>query len=221
LIDRIGPLAAPSANISGRPSPTRAEHALGDLAGRVPLIIDGGALEHGVESTVLDVRGELPVLLRPGALPLELLEAACGRSIDAATAHGPVRSPGMKYRHYSPRAELWLYPVNEAQPASSRIARDASRLRAAGRRVAVIARERLEAERFIERPQEPTELARHLFCWLYELDALGVDTILVEGVAAAGMGRAVMDRLTRAATRVCEASPVVMPEASQERNECP
>ena len=212
LIDRVGPLAAPSANVSGRPSPTQAGHVLADLAGRVPLIVDGGALEHGLESTVLDVRGESPVLLRPGALPLEAIEAACGRVIRTATAHGPVRSPGMKYRHYSPRAELWLYPAGEVSSPASRLAQDARRLQTAGRRVAAIARERVEAERFIEQPRDPKELARRLFGWLYELDALGVDTILVEGVAPVGVGRAVMDRLTRAASRVNGVSNAVATE---------
>jgi L-threonylcarbamoyladenylate synthase len=205
LIDRVGPLAAPSANVSGRPSPTRADHVLADLGGRVPLIVDGGALEHGLESTVLDVRGDSPVLLRPGALPLEAIEAACGRTIRTATASGPVRSPGMKYRHYSPRAELWLYPAGDPSSAA-RLAEDARRLRASGRRVAAIARDRVAAERFIEQPPDPKELARRLFDWLYELDALGVETILVEGVPPFGVGRAVMDRLTRAASRVCDAS---------------
>jgi L-threonylcarbamoyladenylate synthase len=223
LIDRVGPLAAPSANLSGRPSPTRAGHATRDLSGRVPLVVDGGDLEHGLESTVLDVRGERPVLLRPGALPLEMIESACERSILTATSHGSVRSPGMKYRHYSPRAELWLYPVavEEATgaPASSsaptfataqttaaaRLELDARRLTAAGRRVAAIARQPVDVERFIAQP-EPRELGRALFRWLLELDELGVDCILVEGVALAGVGRAVMDRLTRAAAHVRGAS---------------
>lgn len=212
LIDRVGPLAAPSANVSGRPSPTRAEHALADLDGRVPLIVDGGALEHGLESTVLDVRGESPTLLRPGALPLETIESACGRVVQVATAHGPVRSPGMKYRHYSPRAEVWLYPANDAGSQAMRLGRDASQLRAAGRRVAAIAREPVEAERFIEQPAAPEELAHQLFGWLYELDALGVDTILIEGIAPVGVGRAVMDRLTRAASVVHETQPLAATE---------
>jgi L-threonylcarbamoyladenylate synthase len=202
LIDRAGPLAAPSANRSGGPSPTCALHAARDLDARVPLVVDGGQLEHGLESTVLDVRGERPVLLRPGALPLERLEAACGRAIQSATPHGPVRAPGMKYRHYSPRAELWLYPVGGATPASLRLARDAQRLTREGRRVAVLARDRVVAERFIAMPADPIELARGLFRWLVELDELGVDTILVEGISGAGVGRAVMDRLSRAATRL-------------------
>ena len=200
LIDRAGPLAAPSANRSGRPSPTRGRHAALDLAGRVPLVIDGGALEHGLESTVLDVRGEEPVLLRPGALPLEAIEQVFGRSIATASAHGAVRSPGMKYRHYSPRAELWLYPAGDG--ARARLEQDAAALSARGRRLAVIAREPVPAERFIVLPRGASELARQMFAWLFELDELGVDDILVEGIASDGVGRAVMDRLGRAATYV-------------------
>lgn len=200
LIDRTGALAAPSANRSGRPSPTRGRHAARDLAGRVPLVVDGGALEHGLESTVLDVRGAQPLLLRPGALPLEALEQALGAPIASASAHGPVRSPGMKYRHYSPRAELWLYPPGPGMRA--RLEQDAVAQVAAGRRLAVIAREPVAAERFIALPEDGRELARQMFAWLFELDELGVDCILVEGVAAGGVGRAVMDRLGRAATRV-------------------
>jgi len=211
LIDRVGPLAAPSANLSGRPSPTRARHALADLSGRVPLIVDGGDLEHGLESTVLDVRGDVPVLLRPGALPAELLEQALGASVERASAHGEVRSPGMKYRHYSPRAELWLYPWDSGAPQRSGAAAllhgDARQLRASGRTVAAIAREPIEAERFIPQPGDARELARNLFGWLYEFDELGVDCILVEGVAPSGIGRAVMDRLERAATRVRTPEP--------------
>lgn len=221
LIDRVGPLAAPSANLSGRPSPTRAEHAARDLSGRVPLVIDGGDLEHGLESTVLDVRGDRPVLLRPGALPLETIESTCERSILTATSRDSVRSPGMKYRHYSPRAELWLYPVVADEPggapasdaarasAAARLASDARRLTAEGRRVAAIARQPVDVERFIAQPAEPRELGRALFRWLLELDELGVDCILVEGIAPAGVGRAVMDRLTRAAVRVRGASTEV------------
>jgi L-threonylcarbamoyladenylate synthase len=211
LIERVGPLAAPSANLSGRPSPTRARHALSDLSGRVPLIVDGGDLEHGLESTVLDVRGEVPVLLRPGALPAELLEQVLGTGVERASPHGEVRSPGMKYRHYSPRAELWLYPWDPGAPNTSAapalLHGDARQLRASGRRVAAIAREPIEAERFIPQPRDPRELARSLFGWLYELDEVGVDCILVEGVAPSGIGRAVMDRLERAATIVRTPEP--------------
>ena len=200
LIDRVGPLAAPSANRSGRPSPTRGAHAALDLAGRVALVVDGGELEHGLESTVLDVRGERPVLLRPGALPLEAIEDAIGAPIATASAHGPVRSPGMKYRHYSPRAELWLYPPGSG--ARARLEHDAATHAACGRRLGIIARKPAPAERFIALPDDTRALGRQMFAWLLELDEIGVDYILVEGVPAQGVGRAVMDRLGRAATRV-------------------
>jgi len=205
LIRRAGPLAAPSANLSGLPSPTRASHAVRDLVGRVPLVIDGGDLDHGVESTVIDARGEVPLLLRPGALSLEAIEACAGRAVGTPESGGHARSPGMKYRHYSPRAELWLYPLLEtpgAVPVHQQLSRDARELRAQGRRVAVIARQPLDADHFIRLPAEPADFARQLFGWLRELDDLEMDSVLVEGVRRVGVGRAIMDRLERAASKV-------------------
>jgi L-threonylcarbamoyladenylate synthase len=203
LIERVGPLAAPSANRSGLPSPTRASHALQDLSGRVPLIVDGGELEHGVESTVLDVRGPAPVLLRPGALSIEAIETSCGCAVRLPRAGGEVRSPGMKYRHYSPRAQLWLYPpLAGNERAARQLARDALELRAQGRRVAVIARAPVQQVEYVALPAEPRQVARRLFHWLRELDDQGIEHVLIEGVPALGMGRAIMDRLERAATRV-------------------
>jgi L-threonylcarbamoyladenylate synthase len=203
LIRRAGPLAAPSANLSGLPSPTRARHALEDLAGRVPLIVDGGDLDHGLESTVVDARGEHPVLLRPGALELEEIEACCGSPLSTPERGARVRSPGMKYRHYSPRAELWLYPPLSANLAAARqLQGDVRELRARGRRVAAILREPIDVDRFIPLPQHPQQIGRQLFGWLRELDEEHMDCILVEGIRPTGVGRAIMDRLERAATRV-------------------
>ncbi len=212
LISEVGPLAAPSANLSGRPSPTRACHAAQDLAGRLPLVVDGGDLEHGLESTVVDARGESPILLRPGAITAEELEACCGRAALVPAPNGPVRSPGMKYRHYSPRAELWLYLPPHAEgsaPSCQRLMDDARRLRASGSRVAVIAEQRVDADHFIVLPGGARELAHGLFGWLRELDERGMDYVLIQGIYPAGMGSAVMDRLTRAATRVLGADPGV------------
>lgn len=202
LLRRVGPLAAPSANLSGRPSPTRARDAISDLLGRVPLIVDGGDLEHGLESTVLDARGDVPILLRPGAVSLEALEAAGERGVRACSSHETARSPGMKYRHYSPQAELWLYPASSAPERPSPLADDARQLRSGGRRVAAIAAHALDVDHFISTPADARELGRRLFGWLRDLDQLGMEYILVEGVSPAGVGRAVMDRLERAATRI-------------------
>ncbi len=211
LIERVGPLAAPSANRSGLPSPTRASHVLQDLNGRVPLIVDGGELEHGLESTVLDVRGPAPVLLRPGAVSTEAIEASCRCAVRLPQAGGTVRSPGMKYRHYSPRAQLRLYPPLAGDARAARqLASDARELRAQGRRVAAIVREPVAGvERLILLPSEPRQVARQLFHWLRELDDQGMDCVLVEGVPAQGVGRAIMDRLQRAASHVQSAEAPV------------
>ena len=113
------PVAAPSANTSGRPSPTTADHVYGDMNGRIEMILDGGPVGIGMESTIVDVTGDVPVLLRPGAVTIEMLRDTLGQvEVDPAIA-GPVgddvkpRAPGMKYRHYAPKAELIL--VEEVQ----------------------------------------------------------------------------------------------------------
>ncbi len=113
LIERSGvPVAAPSANLSGRPSPTCAEHVAEDLSGRIAYIIDGGSCTVGVESTVLDITSEIPVILRPGGVTQEMLEKVVGKveADPVLEVKGDVkpRSPGMKYRHYSPMAEMIL-----------------------------------------------------------------------------------------------------------------
>jgi L-threonylcarbamoyladenylate synthase len=186
----------------------------------VPLIIDGGDLEHGVESTVLDVRGARAVLLRPGALSIESIEARLGARLELPGAGGRVRSPGMKYRHYSPRAELWLYPVASGEGAaasaavSARLAADARRLRGAGRRVAAIAQTPLDVDEFLPLPADPRGFARQLFSWLRELDERGIDCVLVEGVSPRGIGRAIMDRLRRAASQVREPEAATVEKAS-------
>lgn len=108
LIEAVGPLAAPSANLSGKPSPTTVQDVLEDLNGKIPLVIDGGECAIGIESTVLSLLGDKPVLLRPGMLKKEELEEALGRKIADAPKNSPVLSPGMKYRHYAPKAKVRL-----------------------------------------------------------------------------------------------------------------
>lgn len=108
LIHAVGPLAAPSANISGRPSPTKASDVLEDLEGRIPLIVDGGECTFGIESTVLSLLEKTPILLRPGSISKEELEEFLGQKITEATKETKIASPGMKYRHYAPRAKVRL-----------------------------------------------------------------------------------------------------------------
>jgi L-threonylcarbamoyladenylate synthase len=222
LIERTGPLAAPSANLSGRPSPTLAAHVLTDLIGLVPLIVDAGALEHGVESTVVDARDATLRLLRPGALGVEAIEARLGLRLLAVGPGDAARSPGMKYRHYSPRAELWVYPARgDGESSGSEPARlidaDARRLMASGRRVAVIATCSPDVTHAIHLPQAATAVAQSLFDWLRRCDELEMDVILIEGIVEHGIGRAVMDRLLRAASVIRRApDPVVDPRGASD-----
>jgi len=136
------PVAAPSANVSGRPSPTRAEDALADLEGKVDWVLDAGPCPVGVESTVLDLTGPVPVVLRPGGVTLEELASVVGE-VRLASAHdtsgGPARSPGLRYRHYAPRAKLVVVLPGSADPGAvaEAIARAAAQELRAGRRVGV------------------------------------------------------------------------------------
>jgi L-threonylcarbamoyladenylate synthase len=199
LIEAAGvPIAAPSANRSGRPSPTRAGHVRADLDGRIELILDGGPTPVGVESTVLDMTGESPLLLRPGGVPLEALREALGpvRLVAGVDHEAAGRSPGLRYRHYAPRAEVILVDPGAGEAAVQPWLE-------AGRPVALVS-QRLIA---LERPRltvrvMPVDLeayARDLFALLRELDTAGVELIVVEAVPERGLGRTIMDRLRRAA----------------------
>jgi L-threonylcarbamoyladenylate synthase len=109
IIELLGePLAAPSANLSGRPSPTSLKDALEDLDGKVAAAVDGGACSLGLESTVLSLYGDQPVLLRPGSITKEALEHVLGRPILLPSHDAKIHSPGMKYRHYAPKASIRL-----------------------------------------------------------------------------------------------------------------
>jgi len=192
------PLAAPSANRSGRPSPTRAPHVLEDLGGRIELILDGGSASVGLESTVLDMTTEPPTVLRPGGVTLEQLEAHLGR-VRLATGDDEAagRSPGLRFRHYAPRAKVVLIEAGAGEEAV------ASWLDG-GKSVALMAQRSVGLDRPGLRvrlmPVDLEAYARELFEALRDLDATGVDAIFVEGIAEVGLGRAIMDRLRRAAS---------------------
>ena len=202
LIKALGhPIAAPSANLSGRPSGTTARHVLQDFAGKIDMILDGGPVAVGVESTVLDLSRKPPAILRPGAITQEDLEPLVGRVVMGRGAEGKKRSPGTRYRHYSPRARVTLVEPGDEKA----IAELAKQYAAAGKRVAVVARHFTSSgrERPIVRimPQELEEYARQIFAVLRELDELAVDEIIVEKTEEKGIGVAIMDRLKRAAAR--------------------
>ncbi|HIS92469.1 MAG TPA: threonylcarbamoyl-AMP synthase [Candidatus Alectryocaccomicrobium excrementavium] len=191
------PIAAPSANRSGRPSPTTAAHVLEDMDGRIPLILDGGPCEVGLESTVVDVTGARPRILRPGGVTREMLEGVVGAvDVDEGVLHqlqagSQARSPGMKYKHYAPRGEMTIV-------TGPRAAQEIARLYdAAGGRAAILAFSQADygARRVYRLKNAPGEL----FAVLRQLDEDGVETIYAEDVPTNGVGLAVMNRLMRAA----------------------
>ena len=205
------PVAAPSANLFSRPSPTRAAHVLEDLDGRIDLLIDGGATTVGVESTVVDLTAPTPTILRPGAVTLEMIRTVLpGVTLLNASAletGRAMKSPGLLSRHYSPRAELILYE-GPTRPVLERIIADATAALARGQRAGVIAADEDELEavpaslRIVRLGPERDHhvLAANLYNTLRSLDAEGVDVILARTFGdESGLAVAILDRLRRAA----------------------
>jgi L-threonylcarbamoyladenylate synthase len=196
------PIAAPSANRFGRPSPTIAKHVWEDLHGRIDLILDGGPTPIGVESTVLDLTVDPPMVLRPGGVTLEELRAVLGdvQMLDAAHTEAAKRSPGTRSRHYAPRAQVLLVEQGAAEAALKELS---------GKRVGVLVYLTRSLSVYgegqgeviiIQMPRSLKAYARRLFAVLRELDEQGVDVIVVEKLQERGLGRAIMDRLRRASS---------------------
>ncbi len=213
------PIAAPSANRFGHTSPTTAQHVLDDLGDRIDLILDAGPTPVGVESTVLDLTGPVPTILRPGGLPREAIEAVVGPvAIRVIVPEGPMPSPGMLARHYAPRAEM-VFLQGPPEWARAVLRELALRHAAEGHRVgALIAEEDREAlaglavETVVLGPEDDLErIARRLYDGLRELDSRGLSLILARDFGEKGLGLAIRDRLTRAAGGrvVRPASPLI------------
>jgi len=200
LISASGvPIAAPSANISGRPSPTAAEHVMRDLNGKIDAVIDGGAANIGLESTVLDLTASVPTILRPGGVTFEELKGVLGKVEKQSILLGKPRSPGMKYRHYAPKAELIL--VGDAE----KIPEIVSKL--SGKKIGILAT-RENAQMYsgivevVGSRKNLREVARNLFNALRKLDEEGVDIIISENFEEKGIGLAIMNRLKKAASKI-------------------
>jgi L-threonylcarbamoyladenylate synthase len=206
------PIAAPSANLFSRPSPTCAAHVLEDLDGRIDMLLDGGPTFVGVESTVLDLTQDPPVVLRPGAVTLEALRAIVpdvASRAPAPAASGAMPSPGLLARHYAPRTPLTLYEGDAATTGAALLAAVREAL-AAGRRVGVLAtREQADALRGLPvviaelgSERDAGQVASRLYAALRELDAAQLDVILAPDLPQKeGLWRAVRDRLRRAAAQ--------------------
>ena len=212
------PVAAPSANTSGRPSPTTADHVWQDMNGRIEMIIDGGPVGIGVESTIVDVSSAVPAVLRPGAITMEMLEAVLGDvSVDPAIL-GPLsadvrpKAPGMKYKHYAPKADLTLV---EPEDVDRENGLDEKQLQAMIGKVRELSRGKIEAGckvgvictdesrhcevRSIGARKSQPSVAHNLYALLREFDDLGVDYIFSESFPKDHLGQAIMNRLSKAA----------------------
>ncbi len=196
------PVAAPSANRSGRPSPTTAPEAYEEMRGRATVVIDGGPCRIGIESTVLDLTTKRPIVLRPGAITPEHIEEVVQTRIAIArgTTDRPA-APGMKYTHYAPDTPVVLVT---GPGAHARIAREVTRARDEGRRTAVLGPtplRKIGADAFFSlRSGDPVEYARLMYAGLRALDRQECAVVFVPGIAAEGIGLAVMNRLRKAAT---------------------
>lgn len=193
------PIAAPSANRFTRISPTTAEHVERGLGGRVDLILDGGPTSVGIESTVVDLSGDEPVLLRPGSIPAAALEAVVGPFGQAPTMTGAEArpSPGMVQRHYSPRAQLLVF----AEGRRGEMVRVVEEAAAAGRTTGALLLHPLDAPVIhpVRMPSEAAAYARELYSRLHQLDDLGCELMVADAVPGGPEWAGVRDRLARAA----------------------
>lgn len=206
-----GYIAAPSANTSGRPSPTIAEHVREDLDGKIDMILDGGEVRIGLESTIVDFTDEVPMLLRPGYINMEKLEEVLGEVLidpaildENANRNMRPKAPGMMYRHYAPKAQLTIVEGSEKKVVA-KILELAAGHSEAGRTVGIIAADET-AEAYagydvknIGSRQTDKEIARRLFRVLREFDDDKTDVILSESFETPRMGQAIMNRLLKAA----------------------
>jgi L-threonylcarbamoyladenylate synthase len=204
------PIAAPSANLAGKPSPTTAQHVLNDLDGRIDAVLDAGSTNIGVESTVLDLTADPPQILRPGGTPYEALKKALGKVelnpvalSDKALPIEKARSPGVKHKHYAPNAEMIVVEGDLANVVR-KIDQLASFYRQNHKKVGILATEETvqhyeeDLVKSLGSRSDMGVIARNLFRLLREFDLEKVDIILAEGVPTESLGLAVMNRLRKA-----------------------
>lgn len=202
------PVAAPSANLSGKPSPTRGYHVVEDLSGRVDMIVDGGKTELGLESTVLDVTGDIPCILRPGSITKSMLEKVVGHvTYDAnlKDKNQAPMSPGMKYKHYAPKGKLQIVSSSDEEKVIEFINQEGKRLMESGHKVGVITPEHnldlfhLDVVESIGSIDNHTEIGSNLFKILRKMDDMEVDYIFSFEFKGEDVSEAIMNRLVKAA----------------------
>ncbi|MBD5468006.1 MAG: threonylcarbamoyl-AMP synthase [Lachnospiraceae bacterium] len=204
-----GYVAAPSANRSGRPSPTTANYVAEDMDGRIDMIIDGGEVGIGLESTIVDLTGEVPMILRPGYITQEMLQNVLGEIAADKTMLGEAdgarpKAPGMKYRHYAPKGVLTIVEGNR-DAVTQKINELAAQASAAGERVGVIATQETvnayhaDCVKNIGPRADEAAIAHNLYAVLREFDDEELTVLFSEAFDTAGMGQAIMNRLLKAA----------------------
>lgn len=222
-----GYVSAPSANTSGRPSPTTANHVLADLDGKIDMILDGGSVDIGLESTILDMTVKPPMILRPGAITAEMIAAVIGEvRIDEAIINSESKqapkAPGMKYRHYAPKAKLMIVEGNirEEVLAIRQLAFEAMRN---NKQVGVIATNETIAcytngiVKNIGSREDESTIAKNLYAVLREFDEEDVEEIYSESFALQGIGNAIMNRLEKAAGHMHISAPDVVKQQKYRR----
>ncbi len=204
-----GYIAAPSANTSGRPSPTVARYCVEDLSGKIEMIIDGGQVGIGLESTIVDLTGDKPMILRPGYITMQMLSDVLGdvdidrTIIDSSSTQRP-KAPGMKYRHYAPKGQLTIVEGTQEKVASY-INDKADEARAEGKRVGVIGTDssralyRADVVKSVGDRSDESTIAHELFKVLREFDDESIDIMFSESFDDSGIGQAIMNRLLKAA----------------------
>lgn len=204
-----GYIAAPSANLSGRPSPTVAKYVAEDMDGRIEMIIDGGAVGIGLESTIIDLTVSPPQILRPGYVTEEMLRKVLGRvdtdvTILSADSGQAPKAPGMKYRHYAPKGELTIVE-GEPDAVVAYINGQVRRARENGEKTGVIGTDECagrycaDVVKSVGSREDEEGIARHLFTVLREFDDENVERMYSESFDSAGLGQAIMNRLLKAA----------------------
>jgi L-threonylcarbamoyladenylate synthase len=213
------PIAAPSANISGRPSPTTGEHVLRDLKGKIDIVLDGGKAQVGVESTVLDLTGKVPMILRPGGVTLEVLKELLGEVIyDPAIRNDNLhdltpKAPGMKYTHYAPKAKVSIV-MGAKEQVAIKFKELAQEARQQGLRVGIMCTEDMlfvlkdlnDAPNHLEilgKGSDLGEIANRLYGALRNCDRYGLDVVYTQGFKEEELGVAIMNRLKKAAGNRC------------------
>jgi len=201
------PIAAPSANLSGRPSPTNAKHVIEDFKGKIACIIDGGSTNIGLESTVVDLTAKRATLLRPGGITAEQLSKVLSElkvhEVARADKNARVaKSPGTKYRHYAPKAKLIL--VEGAKEKAIEKATELAKRFAEKKKVALLILASKKKPRLkgviVKRLYQKSSIAKRLFALLRELDSKNVDIIIVNAIDEKELGLAIMNRLRRASS---------------------